>query len=201
MHRVSSRSAARRTASIMVGVLIFLALGASSLALGPEYDTDEQDAATTQPTPYTIDDLAFMAGQWRGSVGEDTAEEHWTHPASGNLMGMFRWIAADGSINLLEMLSITEQDSTLYLRLIHYDTKLATAEDEPLTFKLASLKDRVVRFEPLNAGALEAITYDRSTPDKFGITVSFTADSGRAPIVCDLARLRPQRDARGSGIR
>ncbi len=165
-------------------------LAAGSLAFAPAGLGNAGQDATTKPEKPTINDLAFLAGQWSGHVGADTAEEHWSNPTAGNIIGMFRWISAEGEIDMLEMLSITEEADGIYLRLVHYNAKLAAWEDEPITLKMRSLEDRLVRFEPVNEGDLESITYDRRQADRLDIVVDFTDASGRAPIVCNLMRLR-----------
>jgi len=165
-------------------------VAAGSLAFAPARATEPGQDATSKPDKPTINDLAFLAGQWGGSVGGDTAEEHWSHPTAGNIMGMFRWISAEGEIDMLEMLSITEEADGIYLRLVHYDKQLAAWEDEPITLKMRSLEGRLVRFDPVNEGDLESITYDRRQADRLDIVVDFTEESGRAPIVCNLMRLR-----------
>jgi hypothetical protein len=35
-------------------------------------------------------DLPWLSGAWFGQVGQDLVEEHWSDPAAGTLMGMFR---------------------------------------------------------------------------------------------------------------
>ena len=40
----------------------------------------------------SVFDLSWLSGAWYGQVGDDLIEEHWSGPAAGTLMGMFRWI-------------------------------------------------------------------------------------------------------------
>lgn len=70
----------------------------------------------------TLDDLSFLTGSWRGTIGGDVViEEVWSAPRGGSMMGMFRIIAGDKT-TLYEFLAIEDSaagpssDSSISLR-------------------------------------------------------------------------------------
>ncbi|MGQ9814194.1 MAG: DUF6265 family protein [Candidatus Roseilinea sp.] len=76
-------------------------------------------AQATSPAPLraTIDDLAWLAGSWYGHAGDDPIDEHWSAPAGGVMIGMFRWLK-QGRLCMYEVLAIEpEASGGLVLRL------------------------------------------------------------------------------------
>lgn len=204
MKRVLQRARMNATRGITAFVLlILLSLLAAGTAVSVHLiqDTARPPAAVdAHPTERaaSIHDLTFLAGAWIGTIGQDKAEEHWSQPAAGNIMGMFRWIGADDSLRMLEILSITEENETIHLRLIHYSSTLQPWESEPVHLQLAALEPRMVRFEPVQRdGQLQSITYDCRVDDHLTITVKFRADAVadsddaptvRPPLIFELQR-------------
>jgi hypothetical protein len=96
----------------------------------------------------TVDDLAWMAGRWYGHVHGDLVDEHWSNPAGGVMLGMFRWLK-DGKVYLYELLAIEPESAGLVLRLKHFDRGLVgwEAKSTPLAFPLVSIGEREVAFE------------------------------------------------------
>jgi hypothetical protein len=66
-----------------------------------------------------VQSLAWLSGQWMGHCGDDPVEEHWSTPAAGVLMGMFRWIKED-TVYIYEFLTIESEGETLLLRIKHF---------------------------------------------------------------------------------
>ena len=65
-----------------------------------------------------IEDAAFLEGDWRASQDDgELTQEVWSQPAGNNMMGMFRWLGGEGTARVFEILTITEEDQTLVLRL------------------------------------------------------------------------------------
>ena len=111
-------------------LLIFAALFSMLLPL---------HAADSKPS--SVADLAWIAGQWQGQKGGDQLDEHWSAPASGTMMGMFRWLKG-GKILVYELLAIEDSDDRArgpVLLLRHFGTGLIGWEekDAPLRCPLA----------------------------------------------------------------
>lgn len=165
---------------------------------------------STQPSPppappvaaalqATIADAAFIAGNWSASKpsprgGTELTQEVWSAPAGNNMMGMFRWVNPAGKAIVFEMLTITEENGTLVLRLRHQSAAGVAWEekDKPATFTLAERTATRLHFvDTSNTNDLSACTYECTTPDSLTITVKF--DEASSPdLVFNLTRTAPQ---------
>lgn len=107
-------------------------------------------AQATSPAPLraTLDDLARLAGSWYGHVGEDLIDEHWSAPAGGVMIGIFRWLK-QGRLYIYEFLAIDpEASGGLVLRLKHFHDGLVAWEGKSLVraFPLVELGSRQATF-------------------------------------------------------
>lgn len=138
----------------------------------------------TDATAPTADDLAFLAGSWRGEAEGMTFEETWLPPAAGNLTGVFRLVTGD-SVELVEIMTLTEEGGGMTYRLRHFDTALVPWKSEvngPMESTGVTVIDRdSVRFEFDDASGVDAITYDREG-DTLTARVLFPEGSGREPF-------------------
>jgi hypothetical protein len=75
-------------------------------------------------------DLAWMSGQWLGSIGGSRSEEVWTAPAGDSMLGMWRLVSSDGKAQVLELLTITDEPEGPVLRLRHFSRTLVAREDK-----------------------------------------------------------------------
>jgi hypothetical protein len=96
----------------------------------------------------SIDDLAWMAGDWYGHVDGDDIDEHWSTPAGGVMLGIFRWLK-NGKVYLYELLAIEPEANGLVLRLKHFDRGLIGWEEKgiALAFPVVRAGKREVAFE------------------------------------------------------
>ena len=98
-----------------------------------------------------IADVSFLAGRWQGKMGKNKdnhVEEVWSSPSGNNVVGMFRWLKADGTPSVFELLTIQEEEGTLVLRLRHQTATGATWEekDTTVTMRLAEKGENIVLF-------------------------------------------------------
>jgi hypothetical protein len=142
----------------------------------------------------TIDACGFLAGTWQGEMNGAFVEEIWSTPRGNNIVGTFRWLRADGTPAMLEMLAITQEASGLRLRLRHYSALLHAKEetDKPITLKLTeNSPSHAVFAAEQDAGSLEQIVY-RVENDTLHITVEFASpqdESGpRPPLKFELRK-------------
>lgn len=100
------------------------------------------------PKTPKVEDLAWMAGRWTGTMGDSPLEEHWSAPAGGTMMGMFRWMKKDGTTSLYEFLTIepSTQGPVYFMR--HFNPGLIGWEekDAPLRCPLAASGPREATF-------------------------------------------------------
>lgn len=156
--------------------------------------------------PVSIEQVAFLAGDWSAdrpsrAGGSDFTQEVWSAPAGNNMIGMFRWVGADGTSRVFEILTITEEDETLVLRLRHQDAEgnAWEAQDKPATLHLSKLASSdpasdapaiAIFTDTAESCDLAACEYDASMPDQLTITVKFD-DAARANLVFTLGRNAP----------
>jgi hypothetical protein len=86
--------------------LIALCLAAASSAASPA-----GSRVPRQPWPSSatsIEDLAWLAGNWKGSLGDATIEERWMEPAGKTMMAVSRTVAGGRTV-AFEFLRIEER--------------------------------------------------------------------------------------------
>jgi hypothetical protein len=105
-----------------------------------------------------VDDLAWMAGSWYGHIDGDDIDEHWSAPAGGVMVGMFRWLKG-GLVHLYELLAIEPSDTGPVLRLKHFSQGLLGWEEKgiALDYPLVQAGDREATFE--RGGAFRATRF------------------------------------------
>ncbi len=96
-------------------------------------------------TPYSLADLAFLEGHWRG--GEDFVfEETWNGAEGGVMTGMARGVSS-GELKVLEYIVVTEEEDALVMRFKHFNGDYSTWEDDgPVTLMLTDAKENDVIF-------------------------------------------------------
>jgi hypothetical protein len=144
-------------------------LVAAGLALLAPPAIADQEAAP----PASVADLAWIAGHWLDASPGTLSEEVWTPPSGDSMMGMWRFVSG-GRARIFELLTITNGDGGLELRLRHFDPRLVGREDKerPVVLKLVRRGDREAAFEGreyAGAGSVR-ITYRRADED--GLTVT-----------------------------
>ena len=166
-------------------VLVIIAVVGTAIAAAarPAHPGDAQ-----AKTSSALAKVAFLAGHWQGRMGGDVIEEFWTRPGGKAMLGTFRWIGANGSTRVVEILTIVEQDDEVILRLRHFDLALKpwASEETPPTLRLAEATKNRAAFVSDDASDLAGVVYEVED-DELVITVSFK-DAGRAPLVLPLSR-------------
>jgi len=109
---------------------LFLALAplAGLLALEPAPTSSAAPAAVLRDV--SIDDAAWLAGRWEGELFGGFAEEQWSLPADGAMMGMFRHVQGD-RVGFYEFFLLKEdEEHGLVLRLKHFHPDLVGWEEK-----------------------------------------------------------------------
>ncbi|MBL9149184.1 MAG: hypothetical protein JNM94_10875 [Phycisphaerae bacterium] len=163
------------------------------LAAAPDPPAPQAAPATPSAPVASLDAVRFLAGTWRGSMGEDFVEEMWSEPHGQSVMGSFRWLRPNGTPVLFEMLLITKEPDALRLRLRHYTATLDAKDEKPMTLKLAeAAPNRAVFSAEKDADGLDRIVYERRG-DVLAIDVEFVQPTGpdvkpREPLRFQLKR-------------
>lgn len=133
----------------------------------------------SNPTSTSVGDLRWLAGKWIGNVGNAVAEEHWSEPGAGALMGMFRWL--DGErVSVYEFMLIEQTPEGATLRLKHFNAGLRGWEekDQSVVLRATEVGDAIVVFERTDPQPRLRISYRRDGADRLvSILERWTGDA------------------------
>jgi hypothetical protein len=101
--------------------------------------------------PAKLNDIAWLAGHWQGEAFGGITEELWTPPLGGSMMGSFK-LVANNQVSFYELMSISEENNSLIMRLKHFDWELKGWEekDETVDFKLVEATPNHFFFDGLS---------------------------------------------------
>jgi hypothetical protein len=122
-----------------------------------------------------IDDVAWIAGHWRGEALGGEVEEVWSPPFGGTMMGMFKLVRA-GRAAMYEILHIAPDDGSLILRLKHFRPDLTGIEAQHETVDF-----RLVRLEP-GAAYFDGMTFTRVDANTLLIHLALRRDTGVSEV-------------------
>jgi hypothetical protein len=105
----------------------------------------------TKSPPATMSDVDWLAGHWVGPALGGEAEEIWSPPKAGTMMGMYR-LVRDGRVVFYELLTLVQEGGSLVLRLKHFNPDLTGWEEkqETVDFRLVGVGEGVVQFEGMS---------------------------------------------------
>ena len=85
-------------------------------------DGEERPAAT-------LEDAAFLVGQWTGTAFGEKMEETWSAPTGGSMVGTFKLFSGDDPA-MYEIMLLTVEDGTLSLKVKHFNADFTAWEDK-----------------------------------------------------------------------
>jgi hypothetical protein len=117
-------------------------------------------AGTIRPNA-TIEDIAWLAGHWKGTALGGVTEEIWSPPQANAMMGSYRLIKNDTLIVFYEILTITEEGQSLTLKLKHFNKDLTGWEEknEVREFKLVKKEKNKLWFEGMTFEFIDDNTF------------------------------------------
>lgn len=132
--------------------LIAAALISAAPAFAEETTVDIKSLAAGASSPAaSIDELAWLAGHWKGSGLGGQSEELVSPPLGGQMMGMFRQTKPDGALMFYEFYLFAEVEGSLELRIKHFNPDFSGWEEKEdyVAFPLVAIEDRAVYFDGL----------------------------------------------------
>ena len=95
-----------------------------------------------------LENVAWIAGNWKGEAFGGIVEENWSKPSGDSMMAAFKLINNDKT-SFYEIEIIREVNNTLILQLKHFDGQLRGWEtkDETVDFPLKYVTKNKVAFE------------------------------------------------------
>ena len=129
-----------------LALLVFELLAcAPALADSPWTANTRRLAAGEPGAAAKIADLAWLAGTWRGAGLGGMNEEHWSAPAGGAMMGMYRMLK-DERVVFYELLTLGESAGSLLLTLRHFHPDLRGWEERDDTVRMPFIKAEAGRY-------------------------------------------------------
>ena len=146
-------------------LLVLVITSGSSVAqqgttTGPANTVRLEEGAARPPA--SISQVSWLTGSWQGEGLGGAAEETWSAPAGGSMVGYFR-LVKEGRPIFYEIMTIIEVDGSLELRLKHVNPDMTGWEEKSdfVRFKLARIEPDAIYFSGL--------TFRRAGPDRLEI--------------------------------
>ncbi|MFT7133639.1 MAG: hypothetical protein ACI81O_002356 [Cyclobacteriaceae bacterium] len=118
-----------------------------------------------------VNDLAWMTGAWSGPAGPDiTLEENWIMPTGGSIASLVR-MTGNGKTPMVELIVIEEEDDTLVLRIMQWNSGFSPRTPGPQTMSLAEIGENSVRFIAEGDEPMQSLMYSRPTDNSFNIVI------------------------------
>jgi Domain of unknown function (DUF6265) len=104
--------------------------------------------AGAAPPQARIDQMAWLAGQWREPGGSDRIDAFLLPPSSGSMAGVFRRVRG-GQVTTYALATVEEAGGSLILRTRTFDSTLRArqSQEAPAPQKLVSISPSEIRFE------------------------------------------------------
>jgi hypothetical protein len=153
------------------------ALSSGALMVGPLYAAEPYTDHTFRLTAgeaapaATLEDVAWLVGDWVGTSFGDTFEEVWNPPSAGSMVGLFKLIGDEG-VEFYELMTLTVDAGTLSLKVKHFNADF-TAWEEKGDF----VEFRLVKLEP-NAVHFSGLSFYKRDADGFDGYIVLRSDSG-----------------------
>jgi hypothetical protein len=183
----------------MQGITVFFAsvtigmswmIGAPNAPVATGANAPPTAPAAAEPGSAPLANLASLAGVWVGDLGGTRLEEVWLPAHGGNMTGCVRWFRPDGTVRMLELLTINADAEGTRLSIRHFDGGMSPWPSEaegPMICVLEPGDGKASVFRGRErAGAVQTMTYDLQGPDSLVITMEF--GDGRQPLVIPLKR-------------
>jgi Domain of unknown function (DUF6265) len=139
--------------------------------------------ATPAPQKTTLADFAWLGGRWLGAWGPRSAEQCWSAPKAGMMLGTFRLVENEKTL-VIEMFTLVEKPDAISFYFRHFTPDLVPWEKTDATeLHLISLDGTRTTFEnPVNGQPKHSI-FTRIDADTFVSRSEIVPDSGETQIV------------------
>ncbi len=124
-----------------------------------------------QSPPATLNDVAWVAGYWKGEAFGGQIEEIWSPPLGNSMMCVFK-LVVDGQVDFYEICTIREHEGSLLLQLKHFHGNLHAWEEkeETIDWELVKVTPEKVYFD--------GFTFEKVSEKEMNVYVLFKRDDG-----------------------
>ncbi len=137
--------------AVLTGTLALFVLAHSACAQSQRTEhTYQLDDPENRPAA-TLDDVAWMVGNWEGEAFGQTFEEHWNPPSAGSMIGFFKLMSGD-DVSFYELLLLVEEEGSLSLKVKHFNADFTAWEDKGdyVDFRYIMSDDDAVHFSGIS---------------------------------------------------
>ncbi len=174
----------RSLSRIVLPAVLCAALAAPSFAQTP--------IGSAPAAKATIQQVAFIAGAWTGTLGDRTIEQHWMTPLGTSMIAMYRNVQGTEP-KLYELLAIEQQGDGLVLRIKHFTPGTGLAGRQPqgeaIEHRLVKVEGQTAVFEGTGANP-NRVTFTRKSADALDIVVERTRDGQVVSTVFPYTRVK-----------
>ena len=177
LNKTVLRTRIRSSTNLILGFAMLVgALHARTLAQQPtgagtsgtpaQQGTQLPSAPAVPPKP-TLADFAWLAGRWQGAWGPRVAQQIWTAPRAGVMLGTFQLAEGDKTL-VLELYTLVEGPDGIEFHLRHFTPALIAWEKPgPTVLKLASVDSKSAVFENPVDGQPKHAIFTRTDADTY----------------------------------
>lgn len=169
-----------RLKPLILGVLLLLsatlfsplraqqAAGAGAAGPAGPQEPNQPQAKTGSPVPkVTVADFAWLAGRWQGAWGSRVAQQVWTAPQGGVMLGTFQLTEGDKTL-VLELFTVVEEEEGIKLYIRHFTPSLVAWEKTgPTVLRLQSADAKSIVFVNGVDGQPKQSAITRVDPDTY----------------------------------
>lgn len=168
----------------LAGVLCTLLPASSALA--------QDTIGTAPPVKATVQQVAFIAGQWTGMLGDRHIEQHWMAPVGTSMVAAYRNVQGTEP-KLYELLVIEQEGDALMLRIKHFAPGPGLVGRQPqgesVNHRLVKVAGQTAVFEGTGENPTR-VTFTRKSADALDIVVARLRDGKIAETVFPYTRVK-----------
>jgi Domain of unknown function (DUF6265) len=143
-------------------------------------------APSTLPLPVSapkLSDFAWLEGRWRGDWGPRVAEQIWTAPKAGTMIGDFRLIEND-KVLVIEFFTLLEKNGGVNFYFRHFTPELVPWEKSDATLlKLTTVEPKKIDFENPANGKPKRVVFTKIDADTYTWRSEIISETGDPQIV------------------
>jgi len=131
----------------------------------------------------TLADFAWLEGRWQGTWGPRVAEQSWTSPKAGTMLGTFRLVEDEKTL-VLELFALMEKPDAINFYIRHFTPALVPWEKTDATFlRLASFDATKAIFENPVDGEPKHSVVTRVDADTFILRSEIIPEGGDLQVI------------------
>lgn len=118
----------------------------------------------------TIDQVAWMTGNWAGQLGPNQLEENWISTEGKSIAAMVRMTDGDAT-SMFEMITIEEVDGSLVLHIQQWNPGFEPRTESAQEMELSEITSNSVKFVAVDEGGMASLGYSHPDAESFIIHV------------------------------